>query len=269
MAFNFDTEYPESEYMPDTTMQKWVRRIRNTTLNRQVFPIYTSMEGMDTPVHDLTVEQMKDITFQIVPQFYWKYEWSSNELLIHRVGKKEAPNKDLKMYDMLGNVWEWVRDDWSDNVVDHHENDGKNQMVGSTEGRDEKVIRGGAFDQYVRSVLSSTREKLERGKYKSKYGTQANVGFRPSLIYSATDEGGWTNGEPVDLFFLFDASASQNNQIGEMVETAKDIVRYFAGDKDNKQTCFVGSALYMGYDAKLMCFRKCNELKHKFYWISA
>ena len=70
------------------------------------------METMDKDVHDLTMKDMKGITFQIVPQLYWRYEWSYNEFMIHRVGKLNPHNKDLRLYDMLGNVWELVRDNW-------------------------------------------------------------------------------------------------------------------------------------------------------------
>ena len=108
--------YPESEYYLNDRLRKWIRKIRRAVLNRQILPVYTSMEGMDKNVHNLTVKDMKSITFQVVPSFYWKYEWSYNEFMIHRVGKLKAPSTDLEMYDMLGNVWEWVRDDWSPTV---------------------------------------------------------------------------------------------------------------------------------------------------------
>ena len=119
---------------------------------------------MDKSVHDLTEEEMKSITFQIVPQFYWKYDWSYNELYIHRVGKLNSPSKTIKMYDMLGNVWEWVRDDWSDSIYDEFnekddagaikkDTDGnpvgrKNPVVGTTQNDSsvKKVIKGGAFN---------------------------------------------------------------------------------------------------------------------------
>ena len=108
--------YPEAEYYRNDRLRKWVRKIRRAVLNRQILPVYTSMEGMDKNVHNLTVKDMKSITFQVVPSFYWKYEWSYNEFMIHRVGKLNSPSKELEMYDMLGNVWEWVRDDWSPTV---------------------------------------------------------------------------------------------------------------------------------------------------------
>lgn len=215
--------YPESEYYLNDRLRKWVRKIRGAVLNRQILPVYTSMENMDKDVHSLTVEELKSITFQVVPSFYWKYEWSYNEFMIHRVGKLNAPSKELEMYDMLGNVWEWVRDDWSPTVAQFN---GKvNPINGTTNsGRDsdKKVIKGGAFDQLVRKVVSAVREGLEKNKSQSEYGTQSNVGFRPALFFTAENEGGtFTPGTtPVDLFFLFDASASQDTEMQKMLDSA-------------------------------------------------
>ena len=248
--------------------QKWIRKISKTVLNKQLFPVYTSMEGMNKSHHDLTVKDMKSITFQVVPQFYWRYEWSYNELFIHRVGKLLSPSTKLVMYDMLGNVWEWVRDDWNATIK-------KESGPGSTEGNPEvnpivtvgehtkKVIKGGAFDQLCRKVICSSREELAPDRFKSKYATQANVGFRPSMIFSAENEGSSFefHTSPVDLFFLFDASASQNNQITRMIESATDIVRMFAGysETGTYDICHVGSALFLGPTLRFMCAHKCAE----------
>lgn len=91
-----------------------------------------------------------------MPQFYWKYEWSYNEFMIHFVGRLESPSKDIVMYDMLGNVWEWVRDNWTANVRDLNPINPIFSDDSST-----KVIRGGAFDQYCRKTISSSREGLD------------------------------------------------------------------------------------------------------------
>ena len=60
---DLDKMYPEAEYYLNDSLRKWVRKIRQTTLNRQILPVYTSMEGMNKDVHDLTVQEMKSITF--------------------------------------------------------------------------------------------------------------------------------------------------------------------------------------------------------------
>ena len=57
----------------------------------------------------------------------------------------------------------------------------------------------------------------------------------------------------MDLFFLFDASASQDGQITKMLESAKKVVRMFAGNQKNKDMCHVGSALFLGPTVRMMC----------------
>lgn len=239
---DLDMEYPYSEYYLNDSVRRWVRRITRTTMNRQVLPVYTSMETMNKDVHKLTDEEMKDITFQVIPQMYWKYEWTYNEIMIHPVGKLKSPNS-FEMYDMLGNVWEWVRDDWTANVSAL--NGRTNPIAVATGGSNKKVIKGGAFDQYCRKTISPSREGLECGKNQSQYGTQANVGFRPSLTYTHEVKPIDPGSTPVDLFFLFDASASTTDELGRMVESANKIANYFADDEDPDK-CHVGSALYLG-----------------------
>ena len=149
-----------------------------------MFPVYTSMETMeDKDVHQVTDEELKGITFQVVPNLYWKYEWSYNEFMVHRVGRLSSPSTDIVMYDMLGNVWEWVRDDWSESIG--ADDPKTNPIVGTSQSSTaKKVIRGGAFDQLCRKVISSSREGLEPSKCNSSGGSHANVGFRPSFQYT-------------------------------------------------------------------------------------
>lgn len=172
-SLDLDMAYPECERRLDNPNSKWVRRIYKTTLNRQIFPVYTSMENMTQSHHNLTVAQMKDITFQVIPQFYWRYEWSYNDFMIHRVGRLNPHTDETPLYDMLGNVWEWVRDDWSENVST--QNGKVNPIVGTTSGATEppptKVIKGGAFDQFCRKTISPSREGLDWNKFQSRYGT--------------------------------------------------------------------------------------------------
>ena len=84
-------------------------------------PVYTSMETLDKTVHELTDADLKGITFQVIPQLYWRYEWSFNDFMIHRVGKLNPTNPSYNLYDMLGNVWELVRDGWKENLRDSDE----------------------------------------------------------------------------------------------------------------------------------------------------
>ena len=264
---DLDKMYPESEYYLNDRMRKWVRKIRRTVLNRQILPVYTSMEDMDKDVHSLTVDEMKSITFQVVPSFYWKYDWSYNEFMIHRVGKLKAPSKELEMYDMLGNVWEWVRDDWSPDIKALSGN--VNPIVGNKDNdhNTKKVIKGGSFDQLLRKVVSAVREDLARNESRSKYATQSNVGFRPSLTFTAENEGGvFVPGEtPVDLFFLFDASASQDTEMQIMLQSALKIVDMFSSSDSEKDVCHVGSALFLGNNVRLMCSNQVDTIEQSLW----
>ena len=249
---DMDKEFPESEYYRNSSMQKWVRRIRQTAINKQIFPVYTSMEGMTKSVHNLTTREMKSITFQVIPSFYWKYEWSYNDFMIHRVGKLNSTSNEFPVYDMLGNVWEWVRDDWTGSVSAMND---KINPISTGSNPNEKVIKGGAFNQFLRKVISPARESLGVNNSKSTGSDRDNVGFRPAMTFTVGgDSNTFVPGvDEVDLFFLFDASQSQDGQVTEMVKAAKEIVSKFAGDYKNKDICHVGSALFLGPLVKLMC----------------
>ena len=82
----------------------------------------------------------------------------------------------------------------------------------------------------ARSTISPSREGIGRGECQSKHSKQANVGFRPSMTYTSIGEA--SKGQ-YDLIFLFDASSSQDNQVSEMIESAKNIILKFAGDDKN------------------------------------
>lgn len=198
----------------------------------------------------------------MIPSFYWRYEWSYNDFMIHRVGKLKSPSKEIEMYDMLGNVWEWVRDDWSPSI--RSLNRKVNPISGSRndDSTTKKVIKGGAFDQLIRKVVSSVREELAKDKSRSQYASQSNVGFRPSMTFTSELESGEfePRKSPIDLFFLFDASASQNSEIDKMLKAALQIVDMFAGEGNESDVCHVGSALFMGNNIKLMCSNQMDTL---------
>ena len=56
----------------------------------------------------------------------------------------------------------------------------------------------------------------------------------------------------MDVFFLFDASSSTDNQINEMVEQSNEILKELATENPNSK-CTVGSALFLGPSIRMMC----------------
>ena len=87
----------------------------------------------------------------------------------HPVGEKRA--NGLGIYDMSGNVWEWVND-WHDK--DYYKNSPRNNPKGSASG-DCRVLRGGSWYSGPDSMRSSSRSRLAPS-YRN-----TNVGFRVAL----------------------------------------------------------------------------------------
>ena len=88
--------------------------------------------------------------------------------------KRKQPNP-WGLYDMLGNVWEWVQDPW-------HENYAAAPDDGSVWDRDEtgavRVIRGGSWDNGARNCRSACRGRSDPDKW------DVNLGFRPAQVQS-------------------------------------------------------------------------------------
>ncbi len=80
----------------------------------------------------------------------WYVRNSNNQL--HPVGEKEA-NK-FGLYDMHGNVWEWVEDDWHDNYKGAP--DDGSPWIDKKRG-DNRVIRGGFWGNGSRNCRSAIR----------------------------------------------------------------------------------------------------------------
>ncbi|MBS1982732.1 MAG: SUMF1/EgtB/PvdO family nonheme iron enzyme [Bdellovibrionales bacterium] len=87
-----------------------------------------------------------------------------NENAFHPVGLK-APNR-FGLYDMLGNVWEWVNDWYSEN---YYSGPDSRDPQGPPNGMS-RVVRGGSFFDYAAIVRVSTRWP--------KSGTGHSIGFR-------------------------------------------------------------------------------------------
>jgi len=85
----------------------------------------------------------------------------------HPVGQKK-PN-GIGIYDMSGNVWEWVND-WYDS--DYYKNSPKSNPTGPSSGKEYKVLRGGSWNFYARGLEAPNRDWYEPS------GRSGDVGFR-------------------------------------------------------------------------------------------
>ena len=100
------------------------------------------------------------------------YEWR-NSFCSDGVGRKTAvvgsylPN-GFGLYDMHGNVWEWVQDCWNDHYR-RAPRDGAARLEGDCSMR---VLRGGAFDYEPESLRAAFRTPL------SSRGRSNDIGFR-------------------------------------------------------------------------------------------
>ena len=63
------------------------------------------------------------------------------------------PANDFGLYDMTGNVWEWVADYWNKN---YYSNSPKKNPQGPSSG-DKRVLRGGSWSDYPGSLRTSDR----------------------------------------------------------------------------------------------------------------
>lgn len=71
----------------------------------------------------------------------------------------EKPPNEYGLHDMLGNVWEWVGNAWSDNPA----GDPKNSRAGSPEDDRPQVVRGGSWTHSAWHARSSKRDRCLPG----------------------------------------------------------------------------------------------------------
>ena len=72
---------------------------------------------------------------------------------MHEVGRKRA--NDLGLFDMLGNVWEWVNDWWDEN---YYQNSPPQDPMGPSSGT-ERILRGGSWLGRPRDIRVSLRSR--------------------------------------------------------------------------------------------------------------
>jgi formylglycine-generating enzyme required for sulfatase activity len=87
----------------------------------------------------------------------YKQERNSSGGGLAAVGSFEAGKSPYGLYDMAGNVWEWVAD-WYDQDYYRH---GPNRNPRGPESGEEKVIRGGSWDFQAQSLLVVARMSFE------------------------------------------------------------------------------------------------------------
>jgi formylglycine-generating enzyme required for sulfatase activity len=90
---------------------------------------------------------------------YFKTEWNNHWALVP-VGKLEDGKSPYGIYDMAGNVWEWVSD-WYDN--DYYKNSPSKNPTGPSSG-ERKVFRGGSWESGGLSLQSTDRSSTTPAK---------------------------------------------------------------------------------------------------------
>ena len=100
------------------------------------------------------------------------YAWYDGNAggMTHPVGEKR-PNA-FGLYDMAGNVLEWVEDAWH-NTYQAAPTDGSAWVTG---GDAHRVLRGGSWSYYGRGVRSASRRRCEPGFRHSYFGFRLALG---------------------------------------------------------------------------------------------
>lgn len=137
--------------------QKFIKKLNNNTGHKYRLP--TEAEWEYSCTGGKQQKYCGSDTYEIVGWFL-----NNGNKVISRVGKK-IPNS-FGLYDMSGNVSEWVSDRYDKN---YYQNSPKNNPKGSLKGRN-RLARGGSWHDSGAEFHSTTRGILS--------GRGANIGFR-------------------------------------------------------------------------------------------
>ncbi|MFV5703287.1 formylglycine-generating enzyme family protein [Flavobacterium sp. XS2P12] len=170
---------------------------------------YTYSWGNEKPTKN-NLENIADNSF--ITKFpSWKYpvlsDYNDNSILISKV-KSYQPN-EFGLFDISGNVWEWVNDYYSSYSLEPQVNpcnlEGKlfgeiykserdlDRNVQLNKRLKEKVIRGGGFDWELAYVRTTKRRKIPVDKNRIdfaslNYLSAINIGFRIKRFRKGTNE---------------------------------------------------------------------------------